>query len=78
MKVAVKMTIAAIGMVSAIGLSSAQAAVIDFNGLAGSGLVDRGFTYTEDGFALDSLSTVFPFASIHSGDYRLHRIGLVL
>lgn len=50
----------------------AQAAVIDFNALAGTGLVDRGITYSEDGFVLDNLSSTDPFAfgSIHSPDLR--------
>ncbi len=72
MKVAVKASMAAIGMMSAIGLSGAQAAVIDFNALVGSGLVDRGSTYTEDGFVLDHLSNN-QFFSIHSGDVRFTR-----
>jgi PEP-CTERM motif len=67
MKAAVKMPLAAIGILSAIGLSSAQAAVIDFEGLGGSGAVDRASPYTEDGFVLDYLGVLFSFRSIHSG-----------
>lgn len=47
-----------------------NAAVIDFNALAGTGLVNRGFHYEEDGFQLDNLSSTHPFTSIHAGDFR--------
>ena len=49
----------------------ASAVVIDFDGLSGSGInFNRGFTYTEDGFVLDSLATSDEFASVHPGDFR--------
>ena len=57
-------------VVALVATAAANAAVIDFNGLVGTGLVDRGFTYTEDGYTLTNLSTPFPFTSIHSGDSR--------
>lgn len=56
--------------------TGAQAAVIDFNALtdpANTGIVDRGFTYTEDGFVLDNLANQgnLQFRSVHSdsGDF---------
>lgn len=49
---------------------SANAAVIDFNQLTGSGLQSRGFHYEEDGFQLDTTSGSPGFYSIHSSDYR--------
>lgn len=47
--------------------SQSYAVVIDFNALTGSGVVNRGFNYEEDGFQLDNLSSPWPFMSIHSG-----------
>jgi len=46
--------------------ASAQAVVIDFNGLTGTGTEPRGSTYTEDGFELFSTEGG-QFHSIHSG-----------
>ena len=48
--------------------TGAQAVVIDFDGLVGSGTVERGFTYTEDGFVLDNLRGT-DLRSIHSGGF---------
>lgn len=47
----------------------AQAAVIDFNHLIGTSLVDRGLTYTEDGFELNVVG-LGVFTSIHSRNFR--------
>ncbi len=54
----------------ALAGTQAQAAVIDFNHLTGSGIPSRGYQYQEDGFQLDNLSTAHPFRSIQSDDYR--------
>ncbi|GCE59854.1 PEP-CTERM sorting domain-containing protein [Microcystis aeruginosa] len=45
---------------------AAQAVIIDFQSLEqnNSGFNDVGFTYTEDGFTLDNLSTPSPFAFV--------------
>jgi hypothetical protein len=57
-------------MFGVLGMTSpTQAAIIDFNSLTGSGLVNRGLQYQEDGFQLDNLS-LSQFTSIHSGDSR--------
>jgi PEP-CTERM motif len=59
MKAAIKLSMAAFWMVSAITLAPAQAVVIDFNDLTdpgGEGTIDRGPIYTEDGFVLDNLT----------------------
>lgn len=48
---------------------NANAVVMDFNQLTGSGLQSRGYHYEEDGFQLDTTGSQ-GFYSIHSNDYR--------
>jgi len=51
---------------------AAQAGVIDFQSLEqnNSNVNDAGFTYTEDGFTLDNLSTAYPFAFFGTQESR--------
>ncbi len=51
---------------------AAQAVIIDFQSLEqnNSGVNNVGFTYTEDGFTLDNLSTSFPFAFFGTQEFR--------
>jgi hypothetical protein len=51
---------------------AAQAVIIDFQSLEqnNSNVNDAGFTYTEDGFTLDNLSTSFPFAFFGTQESR--------
>jgi hypothetical protein len=51
---------------------AAQAVIIDFQSLEqnNSNLNGAGFTYTEDGFTLDNLSTFFPFAFFGTQESR--------
>jgi hypothetical protein len=53
--------------VLAVAGFNANAAVIDFDQLTGSGIPDRGTHYAEDGFQLDTTGI---FKSIQSDDYR--------
>lgn len=76
MRVAIKEFILVIGALSVMGLSSANAVVMDFNSLDGdgeansAGIANRGLLYTENGFRLDQLSVSDSFGSIHSPSYR--------
>lgn len=63
---------AALGLASSMAFSSAQAVVIDFNGLVGTSIVARRPTYTEDGFVLNALAPTIEFSSIHSPDFRFN------
>ncbi len=50
---------------------AAMAVTMDFNSLAGAGLVNRGASYSENEFQLAAVgSNEFGLASIQSGDYR--------
>ncbi len=55
------------------GPTSAAATAIDFDSLVGTGEVNRGCTYMEDGFTLDYASPCLPsgeFRSIHPPSFR--------
>ncbi|MBL8821809.1 MAG: PEP-CTERM sorting domain-containing protein [Planctomycetia bacterium] len=59
--------------VLALGLTAARAdIIIDFQSLEvnDSGYHSQGFTYSEDGFTLDNLSSPFPFATFGTGEFR--------
>lgn len=65
----------AVSLLAAVALSAASqaasAVTIDFDALTGSGLVDRGLSYAEDGFRLDAVGqTSNHLGSIQAGDYR--------
>ena len=48
---------------------SQAAVIVDFDSLTGSGDVDRGHAYVEDGYTLSN-SASLPFRSVHPGSPR--------
>ena len=60
-----------IAAVFTFGSLQVSAALIDFNDLAGAGMVNRGTSYSEDGYTLTKGGgEPHNFFSIHSGNYR--------